>query len=114
MIQIGDIQIAIVSDGTVHVDAGGPFGLTPRVLYRSILEPDANNLVPMTLHCLLVRAAGKTIVIDTGLGNKLTPKLEQNLSLIRPYGWLLDGLGQLSIISEDVDLVIDRHLHSDH
>src|SRR5258708_701712 len=114
MIQIGDIQIAIVSDGTVHVDAGGPFGLTPRVLYRSILEPDANNLVPMTLHCLLVRAAGKTIVIDTGLGNKLTPKLQQNWGLIRPHGGLLDGLERLGVRVEDVDLVIDTHLHSDH
>jgi glyoxylase-like metal-dependent hydrolase (beta-lactamase superfamily II) len=114
MIQIGDIQIAMVSDGTVHVDAGGPFGLTPRALYHTILEPDANNLVPMILHCLLVRAAGKTIVIDTGLGTKLPPKLEKNWGLIHPYGGLLDGLGRLGVRPEDVDLVIDTHLHSDH
>src|SRR5215470_6091323 len=102
MFQIGDIQIAMVSDGTVHVDAGGPFGLTPRALYHTILEPDANNLVPMILHCLLVRAAGKTIVIDTGLGTKLTPKMEKNWGLIHPHGSLLDGLGRLGVRAEDV------------
>src|SRR5512132_4331050 len=68
----------------------------------------------MTLHCLLVRAAGKTIVIDTGLGNKLTPKLQQNWGLIRPHGGLLDGLARLGVMPEAVDLVIDTHLHSDH
>src|SRR5438132_1178521 len=106
MIQLGDIQIAIVSDGTVHVDAGGPFGLVPRTLYRSILEPDANNLIPMTLHCLLIRAAGKTIVVDTGLGDKLTERHKQNWALIRPTGGLLDGLARLGVRPEDVDLVI--------
>ncbi len=114
MIQLGDIQIAIVSDGTVHVDAGGPFGLVPRALYHAILEPDARNLIPMTLYCLLVRAAGRTIVVDTGLGDKLTDKHKENWALIRPQGGLLDGLARLGVRPEDVDLVIDTHLHADH
>jgi glyoxylase-like metal-dependent hydrolase (beta-lactamase superfamily II) len=114
MIQIGDIQIQYVTDGTVHVDAGGPFGLIPRALYRRILEPDENNLIPMALHCLYVRADGKNIVIDTGLGTKLTDKMIQNWALIRPTGGLVDGLARLGIRPEDVDLVIDTHLHGDH
>src|SRR3954465_9296954 len=114
MLQIGDIQIEVVSDGVVHVDAGGPFGLVPRALYKNILEPDANNLIPMTLHCLLVRAAGKTIVVDTALGDKLDEKQIKNWNLIRPHGGLLDGLARLGVKSGDVDLVIDTHLHADH
>lgn len=114
MIQIGDIEIHYVSDGIVHVDAGGPFGLVPRSLYHSFLEPDADNLIPMTLHCLLVRTAGKTIVIDTGLGDKMSEKLRQNWGLIRPQGGLLDGLARLGVGPNDVDLVIDTHLHGDH
>src|SRR5579859_4626191 len=114
MLHIGDIEIAVVSDGIVHVDAGGPFGLTPRALYHTILEPDSNNLIPMTLHCLLVRHAGKTIVVDTGLGSKLNAKQEQTWGLIRPNGGLLDGLARLGVKAGDVDLVIDTHLHADH
>ncbi|MEP7284872.1 MAG: MBL fold metallo-hydrolase [Chloroflexota bacterium] len=114
MLQIGDIQIEIVRDGIVHVDAGGPFGLTPRALYHSILEPDANNLIPMTLNCLVVYAVGKTIVIDTGLGEKLPEKFRRNWGLDRPQGNLLDGLGRLGLQATDIDLVIDTHLHADH
>lgn len=112
--QIGDIQIVSVTDGTVHVDAGGPFGLTPRALYRSYLEPDANNLIPMELNCLLVRTAGKTIVIDTGLGEKLDERARRNWALNRDRGNLLDNLARHGIRPEDVDLVIDTHLHADH
>jgi glyoxylase-like metal-dependent hydrolase (beta-lactamase superfamily II) len=114
MIQIGDIQIAVVSDGVVHVDAGGPFGLVPRALYHSIFEPDANNLIPMTLSCLLVRVAGKTVVVDTGLGDKLTDKLKRQWALERPAGGLLDALARHGVRPTDVDLVINTHLHADH
>ena len=98
----------------MYVDAGGPFGLTPRALYKSYLEPDANNAIPMDLNCLLVRAAGKTIVIDTGLGEKLTDKMKQIWGLSRPSGGLLPDLAALGVRPEDVDLVIDTHLHGDH
>src|SRR5258708_27310089 len=114
MIQVGDIQIAYVSDGIVHVDAGGPFGLIPRALYHTILEPDENNLIPMALNCLLVRAGGKTIVVDTALGDKLDDKQKKNWNLIRPHGGLLDGLARLGVKPGEVDLVIDTHLHADH
>jgi glyoxylase-like metal-dependent hydrolase (beta-lactamase superfamily II) len=114
MIQLGDIQIAYVSDGVMYVDAGGPFGLTPRALYRGYFEPDANNTIPMALHCLLVRAAGKTIVVDTGLGEKLTDKMKQIWGLERENGGLLAGLARHGVRAEDVDLVIDTHLHGDH
>jgi glyoxylase-like metal-dependent hydrolase (beta-lactamase superfamily II) len=114
MFQIGDIQIVPVSDGITHVDAGGPFGLVPRALYSKILMPDANNLIPMNLTCLLVRAAGKTLVIDTALGEKLNTRMKQNWNLIRPRGGLLDNLAANGVRAEDVDVVVDTHLHSDH
>ena len=111
---IGDIEITLVSDGVVHVDAGGPFGLTPRALYAPILEPDANNLIPMTLNCLLVRTAGKTILIDTGLGNNLTEKQSHNWGLERPDHGLLADLARQGVQPKDIDMVINTHLHADH
>src|SRR5450432_1074174 len=114
MLQIGTIQIAVVSDGIAHVDAGGVFGLVPRSLYRAVQETDANNLVPLALNCLLVRTADKTVVIDTGYGTKLTPKQVQNLGLTRPEGGLLDALARLGVKPEAVDMVINTHLHGDH
>ncbi len=114
MFQVGDFRIALLSDGLVQVDAGGPFGLTPRALYQHVLIPDANNLIPMNLTCLLVQANGKNIVVDTGLGNKLTDKMRANWALDRSGGDLLSGLAEHGLRPEDIHLVIDTHLHGDH
>jgi glyoxylase-like metal-dependent hydrolase (beta-lactamase superfamily II) len=112
--RIGELEFAIVSDGRVWVDAGGPFGLVPRKLYESILTPTADNTIPMDLNCLLLRSESKTILIDTGLGNKLTPDAAARWGLERPGGGLLDQLAANGVAPEDVDLVLNTHLHTDH
>jgi hypothetical protein len=80
MITLGEMQIAFLNDGTTHVDAGGVFGLVPRALFKHFVMPDEENLVPMTMTCLLVRANGKIVVIDTGLGSKLNDKARAHLA----------------------------------
>lgn len=114
MITIGEIEIHLVSDGVVWVDRGGPFGLVPLALWRNIQPPDDQQRLPMILTCLLVRAAGQTIVVDTGLGTKLNDKERRIWGLERPTGTLLDGLARLGVAPDDVDIVIDTHLHADH
>ena len=114
MIPVGDIQIHIVNAGTVLVDGGGPFGLVPRVLWERVIPPVRDNLIPMTLNCLLVQADGKNIVVDTGYGHKDEDTLERIFHIQRPHGNLLDGLARLGVGPGDVDLVIDTHLHYDH
>jgi glyoxylase-like metal-dependent hydrolase (beta-lactamase superfamily II) len=114
MFRIGDIDICLISDGVVWMDSGGPWGLVPRGLWSRYLEPDDQHRVPMILTCLLVRAAGKTIVVDTGLGEKLTPKTAELWNLQRERGTLLDGLARLGVGPDEVDIVIDTHLHGDH
>jgi glyoxylase-like metal-dependent hydrolase (beta-lactamase superfamily II) len=112
--RIHDLEFAIVSDGMVWVDAGGPFGLVPRALYERYLEPDGQNRIPMTLQCMLVRSAGKTILIDTGLGMKLTPEAAEQWGLERPQGTLIDDLARHGISPQEVDIVLNTHLHADH
>jgi glyoxylase-like metal-dependent hydrolase (beta-lactamase superfamily II) len=112
--KIEDLELHLISDGVVHVDPGGPFGLVPRVLYAKYYQPDDRNLVPEALTCLFVRSEGKNILIDTGLGSKLTER-EQNLwNIDRPTGGLVEGLARHGISTHDIDLVIDTHLHWDH
>jgi glyoxylase-like metal-dependent hydrolase (beta-lactamase superfamily II) len=111
---IGDLEFAVVSDGRVWVDAGGPFGLVPRILYESFFEPAPDNTIPMDLNCLLLRSQGKTILIDTGLGNKLSPEDEARWGLERPHAGLLEQLSGEGVAPEDVDLVLNTHLHTDH
>lgn len=114
MLEFGDVRIHLINDGVTLADPGGPFGLVPRVLYSRYFVPDENFLVPMSLHCLLIQVAGKNIVVDTGLGNKLDAKQQAQWHLTRPTGNLLDALSRLDVSANDIDIVIDTHLHSDH
>jgi glyoxylase-like metal-dependent hydrolase (beta-lactamase superfamily II) len=115
MITLGEMQIAFLNDGTTHVDAGGVFGLVPRALFKHFVMPDEENLVPMTMTCLLVRANGKIVVIDTGLGSKLNDKARATWRLVVREGeGLVASLARHGVQPEDVDLVINTHLHADH
>lgn len=112
--QFGELKVDIVTDGIVQVDAGGPFGLVPRALYQDYLDPDEANLIPMRLDCLLVQSDGKIILIDTGLGDRLNDRAKQYWGLSRPDGGLIDNLSRHGVAPEDVDIVLNTHLHSDH
>lgn len=118
MLQIGNIRIDIINDGQIMSDTGGPFGLVPRALWSRHYEADEQSRIPMHHNCLLVRAGTPTdsrmVVVDTGLGTKIPDKMARIMSLTRPEGSLMDGLRRLGVEPEDVDTVLNTHLHSDH
>jgi glyoxylase-like metal-dependent hydrolase (beta-lactamase superfamily II) len=111
--QIGDVELFVVSDGIMRVDGGGVFGLVPRVLWEEVEAPDESNRVACPLNCMLVISEGKRILVDTGLGEKLSARQEENFG--REGGArLLANLASLGFEPEDIDLVISTHLHADH
>lgn len=111
---IGNIEYHLVSDGIYWSDGGGIFGVVPRVAWALKLPPDNMNRVPLALNCLLIRSEDKVILVDTGLGNKLSEKLKTAFGIERPNGGLIDNLNAVGISPEDVDIVINTHLHADH
>jgi glyoxylase-like metal-dependent hydrolase (beta-lactamase superfamily II) len=60
-----------------------------------------------------VRAGGKTILIETGLGDKLHAKELRYWGIDAP-GTLTARLATLGVSPADVDIVINTHLHADH
>jgi glyoxylase-like metal-dependent hydrolase (beta-lactamase superfamily II) len=114
MLQIGDITIHLINDNMTLVDPGGAFGLVPRALWSRYFEPTDDHLIPMSGLCLLVQVAGQNIVVDTGHGTKLTGKARTIWRLTRPGGDLVAALNRLGLQPEDIALVINTHLHSDH
>ena len=108
------MQWHIIRTGRVWVDPGGPFGLVPRPLWEKYQTPDEHDCVPMDLNCLLVFSDDKVILIDNGLGDKLDAHARQNWGISYPHGTLLENLAKYNITPEDVDIMIDTHLHSDH
>src|ERR1041385_3562226 len=108
---IGNFELTALSDGIYHLDGGAFFGVVPKVLWSKKTTPDDSNRVPVGLSSVLVRTGEKTILIETGIGNKLSDKM------IEIYGQpaeLLDRLGAVGLSPGDIDIVINTHLHFDH
>src|SRR6202162_4435291 len=108
---LGDFELPAISDGTYHLDGGAFFGVVPKVMWERRVKADEKNLVPTGLNSVVVRTGDKTVLIETGIGNKLPDRM------VKIYGQpakLLDNLSAAGISPEDVDVVINTHLHFDH
>jgi glyoxylase-like metal-dependent hydrolase (beta-lactamase superfamily II) len=108
---LGDYELTAVSDGIYPLDGGAFFGVVPKVLWAKKVRVDEKNLVPAGLNSVVVRTGRHTVLIETGIGNKLPEKMAK---LYGQPAQLLDNLAAAGITPEDVDIVIDTHLHFDH
>jgi glyoxylase-like metal-dependent hydrolase (beta-lactamase superfamily II) len=109
----GEIEIRHVPGGTFWLDGGSMFGIVPKTLWGKKVVPDARNRIPLAANGLLVRAGGKIILVETGNGAKWDAKLKSIYGFADgdPY---MESLAKQDVKAEDVDLVINTHLHFDH
>ena len=110
-LHLGDFELTAVSDGIYRLDGGAFFGVVPKAMWEKKVKADAENYVPVGLNSLVVRTGDYTVLIETGIGNKMPERL------VKIYGQpakLLDGLAAAGVSPEDIDIVINTHLHFDH
>jgi glyoxylase-like metal-dependent hydrolase (beta-lactamase superfamily II) len=111
---LGRLRLDILSDGHFLQDAGGLFGVVPRTLWEQQTgSPDARNLLPVPLNCVLIRGGGRTVLIDTGAGNKI-PQDRRERVYPGDYGHLMESMASIGVRATDIDIVINSHLHFDH
>jgi glyoxylase-like metal-dependent hydrolase (beta-lactamase superfamily II) len=108
---LGDFELIAVSDGTYRLDGGAFFGVVPKVMWEKKVKADAENYVPVGLNSVVVRTGEHTVLIETGIGDKLPERL---IKIFRQPAKLLDNLNAAGISPEDIDIVINSHLHFDH
>jgi glyoxylase-like metal-dependent hydrolase (beta-lactamase superfamily II) len=112
--RLADLEIRVLSDGSFLQDAGTLFGVVPKVMWERV-TPDLNaqNQIQLALNCLLIRGRGQTVLVETGMGNKLD---ERRRTTFFPgdYGYLLQELATAGVQPGDVTCVINTHLHLDH
>ncbi len=113
MLQLGDFELTSLSDGTFGLDGGAMFGVVPKTLWSKRTTPDDKNRIPLGLRPLLVRANGKNVLIDTGIGDKMPPKLVDIYAIDRTRH-LDHSLADAGLTADDIDIVIATHLHFDH
>jgi glyoxylase-like metal-dependent hydrolase (beta-lactamase superfamily II) len=99
--KIGDFQATVISDG---------YGPIPAPIFVNASEAElalvlkANFMQPViqvTSNPLVVDTGRQRILVDTGLGEKLGPGLEENMR-------------RVGITPESIDLVVMSHGHLDH
>jgi glyoxylase-like metal-dependent hydrolase (beta-lactamase superfamily II) len=108
---LGDFELSIFSDGTYRLDGGAFFGVIPKTMWSRRVAADENNYVTAGLNSLVIRTGKQTILVETGMGNKLSDRM------VKFYGQpakLLSNLAAGGIAPEDIDVVVNSHLHFDH
>ena len=111
-IRLGDIDIVTVSDGFFYLDGGAMFGVVPKTFWEKKAPPDDRNRIRMAMRCILLRAA-RTMLIDAGCGDKMTPKQADIYRFERDFN-LRHSLSAAGTSPEAIDVVLATHLHFDH
>ena len=108
---LGDFELTVLSDGEYYLDGGTFFGVVPKVMWQRKWAPDEMNRLRAGLNSVVVRGREKTVLIETGIGNKLNDKMR------KIYGneeKLLSSFDQAGVAPDEIDVVINTHLHFDH
>jgi glyoxylase-like metal-dependent hydrolase (beta-lactamase superfamily II) len=111
--KLGDLEFWLITDGTFRLDGGAMFGVIPRPMWERVAPPDERNRILMAMNSLLIRAAGKWILIETGAGDKWDAK-RAGIYSFEGTPRLPDKLVTHGVPPEQIDLVINTHLHFDH
>ena len=106
-VEVGNVSIMAVPDALV---GGSRSFMFPHVQEES-WEPwrhymNQRGNLHITIGTFVVRTEGKTVLVDTGLGEKQRPGY--------PHGGMLDNLREAGVTPESVDIVLITHLHLDH
>ncbi len=112
--QFGGYRVEIVPDTEFRLDGGAMFGVVPRTLWSKICPPDEYNRIRMNMNCLFIETASERIIIETGIGDKWTPKQAAMYGITRERR-LRESLKAIAgVDAEDVSIVVNTHLHFDH
>ncbi len=95
------------------MDGGAMFGVVPKVIWQKTNPADSNNLINMSLRCMLIEDGNRLILIDNGTGDKQSEKF---FSYYYPFGdhSLDSSLKKLGFHRDDITDVFLTHLHFDH
>lgn len=112
-ISLGQFEIYGLRDGFFFLDGGAMFGIVPKTLWEKKFPADEKNRIKLALNSILIKTAKELILVETGIGGDLDPKFYDYYSVERKPGLVL-SLEKLGYQAEDIDLVVNTHLHFDH
>jgi glyoxylase-like metal-dependent hydrolase (beta-lactamase superfamily II) len=108
---VGDFELTVLTDGFYFLDGGAMFGVVPKPLWQKRAPADEDNRILLGTNTVVVRTGKHTVVIEAGIGNKLPEKLR---GIFGAQELLPEAFRAAAIRPEEVDVVINSHLHFDH
>jgi glyoxylase-like metal-dependent hydrolase (beta-lactamase superfamily II) len=110
--KLGELEFHVIHAGDFRLDGGAMFGVIPKTMWERVAPADERNRIEMRMSSLLIRAGGKLILVETGAGDKFDAKKRDIYALTESP--LLDELAKRGVKPEQVDIVVNTHLHFDH
>lgn len=111
--KFGKFECNAVETDMFYLDGGAMFGVVPKVLWQKKIPADSDNRIPMSARVLLIRGESRNILVDTGMGNKLSYK-ERKIYGLEDVTDIDTRLSKFGITADDITDVIITHLHFDH
>jgi glyoxylase-like metal-dependent hydrolase (beta-lactamase superfamily II) len=117
--KLGDFTLHALDAGTLKLDGGAMFGVVPKTLWQKRLPADELNRITFRMRCLLVETPDALVLIDNGIGNKEDEKFSdiyavKNAADDGSRTRLEQAIRAAGFSPDDVDVMIDTHLHFDH
>ena len=107
------MKIYPIDTGNFKLDGGAMFGVVPKTIWQKTNPADSNNLIDMSMRCMLIEDGKRLILIDTGLGSKQSEKFFGYYYLFGNFS-LESSLAKHGFHRDDITDVFLTHLHFDH
>ncbi|MDG2195132.1 MAG: MBL fold metallo-hydrolase [Polaribacter sp.] len=107
------MKIYPIETGNFKLDGGAMFGVVPKSIWQRTNPADANNLISMSMRCMLIEDGDRLTLVDTGLGSKQSDKFFGYYDLFGDFS-LDASLSKLGFHRDDITDVFLTHLHFDH
>jgi glyoxylase-like metal-dependent hydrolase (beta-lactamase superfamily II) len=108
---LGRFELIVCTDGSYRLDGGAMFGVVPKTMWQKRTPADELNRILLGLNSVVVRTGSHTVLIETGIGNKQNAKMRD---ILQNQELLPASLASAGIRPEEIDVVINSHLHFDH
>jgi len=107
------MKIYPIETGNFKLDGGAMFGVVPKTLWQKTNPADNNNMIEMSMRCMLIEDGDRLILVDTGLGTKQSDKFFSYYYLFGDFS-LDSSLAKNGFHRDDITDVFLTHLHFDH
>ncbi|MBW2466056.1 MAG: MBL fold metallo-hydrolase [Deltaproteobacteria bacterium] len=118
--KLGNFEIYWLNGGEFELDGGTMFGVVPKTLWEKKYPVDQDNpsaidenYIKLLNFPVLIKTPDSIVLIETGLGNKLTDKQKQIFRVTKDWN-LPQNLEKIGLKRRDIDYVILTHCDFDH